>query len=272
MTDLLALVITVQPQESASVPGHLGRAVHAQLLRWLDAADSSLAQHWHDTDGPKPYTCSTLVGARRNTPNVRQIQPDRTYWFRLTAFDPAVVAVLEKLLADPPAAAELENVSLPVVGITADPEKHPWAGQTMFEEIAAPYLLARQQSPRRLKLQFASPTGFRHNDMTMAVPLPSLVFGGLADRWNAFSPIGVSPEVRAYSDASVAMTNYRLHSQAIPQKAGAAQIGAVGEAGYVAVRYDRYWMAVLGLLADFAFYGGVGRGTTTGLGQVRRLE
>ncbi len=41
-----------------------------------------------------------------------------------------------------------------------------------------------------------------------------------------------------------------------------------GQASYVAVTYDRYWMSLLGLLADFAFFAGVGRLTTVGLGSV----
>ncbi|RIK35422.1 MAG: CRISPR-associated protein Cas6, partial [Chloroflexi bacterium] len=46
----------------------------------------------------------------------------------------------------------------------------------------------------------------------------------------------------------------------------------VGQATYVAVAADRYWLAVLQMLADFALYSGVGVQTATGMGQVRRVE
>jgi CRISPR-associated endoribonuclease Cas6 len=39
---------------------------------------------------------------------------------------------------------------------------------------------------------------------------------------------------------------------------------------YRALGADRYWLGVINLLADFAFYSGVGVQTTTGMGQVRR--
>ena len=271
MTDLVSLVITVRPAEPVTVPGHLGRAAYALLMRWLSDADAALAQHWHDAGGPKPFTCSTLVGGRRTGSNARALTPDRPVWLRFTALDPAVAAALLARAADPPASIELDGIALPVESMTADPDAHPWAGTATYDALAAPYLLARARAPRRLALELVSPATFRQNGMNMPVPLPDLLFGSLADRWNAFSAIAISPEVRRYAAECVALSSFRLRSGAVPVKEGAPQVGARGTAGYVAVHYDRYWMGVLALLADFAFYAGAGRMTTMGLGQVRRV-
>lgn len=272
MTELVSLVVTVRPAAPLTTPGHLGRAAYALLMRWLSDADPALAERWHDTDGPKPFTCSTLVGAGRTGPNVRALTPDETCWLRMTSLDPVVSAALLTRRDDPPPQIELDGLPFQVESLTTDPEQHPWAGTATYEAIASPYLLAREQAPRRLKLALASPTAFRQWDMNMPVPLPDLVFGGLADRWNAFSPIALSPEVRRYAEECVGLSNFKLRSRAIPMKDGALHVGAVGQASYVAVRYDRYWMGALGLLADFAFYAGVGRLTTAGMGQARRIE
>ncbi len=272
MSELVSLVITVRPAQPVTLPGHLGRAAHALLLRWLDEHDPALAQHWHDADGPKPFTCSSLIGGGRMQPDhTRALSADRTYWLRLTSLDPTISAMLLAHQEHPPASIELDGVTLPVESITADPAAHPWAGTATYEEIAAPYLLARQEAPRRLKLDFATPVAFRQREMTTPIPLPDLVFGGLGDRWNAFSPVALSPEVRRYGAECVALNNFRLRSRALPVKDGGLQVGAVGTAGYVAVRYDRFWMGLLALLADFAFYAGVGLLTTTGMGQTRRV-
>lgn len=270
--DLVSLVLTLRPAEPLTAPGHLGRAAHALLLRWLDEHDPALARLWHDADGPKPFTCSTLIGGQRIDDNLRTLLPEQTYWLRFTALDPAVAAVLLARCADPPAAVELDHLRLPVASATVDPAAHPWAGTATFEDLARPYLLTREQSPRRITLRFASPVTFRQDGLNVPLPLPDLVFGGLADRWNAFSPIAIAPEVRRYGAACVALSGFRLESRAVPHKDGSLQIGAVGRARYMAVQYDRYWMAALGLLADFALYAGVGRLTTTGLGQARRVE
>lgn len=270
MNELLSLVVTVRPQAPTSLPGHLGRAVYAQLLRWLDAADPALAARWHDTDGPKPFTCSDLVGGRRGGPNSRSLSPERTAWFRLTSLDPAITAILNGLLAAPPPTVELDGVLFDVEGLTTDPAAHPWAGTTSYEVLAAPYLLARVEAPRQVMLDFSAPTAFKQNNLIVPLPLPDLVFGGLADRWNAFSPVAISPEVRRYCQTSVALKRFRLRSAAVPLKDQVPQIGGRGQATYVAAHYDRYWMGLLGLLADFAVYAGAGRLTSVGMGQARR--
>jgi CRISPR-associated endoribonuclease Cas6 len=272
MSELVSLVIIVRPAEALTLPGHLGRAAYALLLRWLDEVDPALAQHWHSEEGPKPFTCSSLVGAKHIKSNALSLIPERMYWLRLTSLDPAVSAALIARQAQPPASIELDSVALKVESLTTDPAQHPWAGLATYEQIAAPYLLARQEAPRRIKMNFTSPTAFHQRGMNMPVPLPELVFGGLADRWNAFSPIAISSEVRRYCEECVALNNFKLRSRAVPMKENSLQIGAVGETSYVAVSYDRYWMGVLGLLADFAFYAGVGRMTATGMGQARRLD
>lgn len=272
MSDLVSLVITVRPAQPVTVPGHLGGAAYALLLRWISAVDPALAARWHDDDGLKPFTCSTLVGARRMDRNLRSLSPQQTYWLRMTSLDPEISATLIATRDNPPPMVEFNGIQFPVEQMTTDAALHPWAGESTYEALAAPYLLAREQAPRRLALSYVSPVGFRQHEMTLAIPLPGLVFGGLADRWNAFSPIAISPEARRYGEECVAMNSFQLRSRALPMKSGAPQVGAVGKASYVAVRYDRYWMGVLGMLADFAFYAGVGRLTTVGMGQARRLE
>lgn len=270
MTELLSLVVQVKPAVPLTVPAHLGRAVHALLLRWLDSYDARLAKRWHDDDGLKPFTCSSLIGGKRVDRNARLLTPDSAYWFRLTSLDDEVTAALRERLAHPPKTIDLDGVILSVTGMTAD--GHPGAGTARYDDLAAPYLLASATAPRRLSLRLLTPTAFHRDGMNVPLPLPELVFGSLCDRWNAFSPVALSPEVRAYAKASVALTNFRLRSRGVPQKDGGVQVGVVGTAGYVAVTYDRYWMGALALLAEFALYAGIGRGTTMGMGQARRIS
>jgi CRISPR-associated endoribonuclease Cas6 len=272
MTELVSLMLALRPAQPVTVPAHLGRAAHALLLRWLNEADPALAQRWHDADGPKPFTCSSLVGmGGMQTNGQRALKPDQTYWLRLTSLDAAVSARLLAVRDDPPPTVELDGVTLQVTGATTDPAAHLWAGVSTYEQLAAPYLLARQPGPRRLTLSFVSPTTFRQREINMPLPLPDLVFGGLAERWNAFSPVAISPEVRRYAAECVGLSQFELRSRSVPLKEGALQVGVTGRARYVAVTYDRYWASLLGLLADFAFFAGVGRLTTVGLGQCRRL-
>ncbi len=270
--DLIAAVITVRPTKAAVLPGHLGRAVQAACYRWLASVDPALAVRWHDAEGVKPYTCSTLVGGKRLGENTRAVDPEHTSWFRLTGLSTEVSAALLQVAAAPPPEVELEGVAFAVESITTDPTAHPWAGATTSEALAAPYLMARSKAPRRVMLELVTATTFKSHDRTMPLPLPDLVFGSLCDRWNAFSPVALSAEVRAYCESSVGISRFELRSSAIPSNDGGLQIGSVGRVTYNALHYDRYWMSVLGLLAEYAFYAGVGRGTTAGLGQARQMS
>ncbi len=270
--DLVSLVVTVQPLEAGTVPGHLGRAVHALLLRWLSSVDEPLARRWHDDSGVKPWACSSLVGARRMATDSRAVSADRTYWFRLCTLERETSAALLQVAESLPEAADLDGRPFRVLGATADPAAHPWAATADYATLAAPHLLAGEKPPRRVALDFVSPTAFHVNGMNMPVPLPDLVFGGLADRWNAFSPVAVSPEVRRFCQTGLALNSFRLKSRGLPMKDGNLQIGGVGTARYVSVRYDRYWQGVVTLMAEYALFASVGRGTAWGMGQARRAQ
>jgi CRISPR-associated endoribonuclease Cas6 len=122
-----------------------------------------------------------------------------------------------------------------------------------------------------LGLSFATPTTFRSGGKNVPLPLPELVFGSLLDRWQAFAPLAVNPELRRFAAEQVAVARYRLRSRVLPFKPGAMQVGFTGECHYVALRRDRYWLSVLHLLAGFAFYAGVGYQTSVDMGQARAL-
>ena len=104
----------------------------------------------------------------------------------------------------------------------------------------------------------------------MPVPLPRLVFGSLLRRWNAYAPVALPEnETLRFATEALAITRYRLQTRSVPLKNGGLRIGAIGEAAYRAIPYDRYWMSVMHVLASFALFAGVGAGTTVGLGQAR---
>jgi len=81
MAQLLSLVLTLKPRDAVSAPPHLGRAAHAALLRAVDAATPALAAQLHDDNGPKPFTCSSLMGKRAEG----RLDPNMSYTLRYTA-------------------------------------------------------------------------------------------------------------------------------------------------------------------------------------------
>jgi CRISPR-associated endoribonuclease Cas6 len=268
--ELTSLVLTVAPTKPVTMSDYLGRAVYRFWLHYLDKIDSSLPQQLHDGQGPKPFTCSSLVGGQRIANHVCRHTPEAPVWFRITGLTATISSHLQQLAADMPKKIELDGVEFRVLSATMNNEDHPWAGQTSVEQISAPFLLSKRQPNYRMKFNFASPTTFRSGGYSQPVPLAGWLFGSLLDRWNAFSPVALSSDVRRFAEECVVLSRYQLRTRAIPYK-NIVQTGCIGVAYYNILNRDRYWANILNLLAEFAFYSGVGYQTTVGLGQVQHL-
>lgn len=267
----IAITLMLESETEAVLPRDLGRANYAAALRAIARIDENLAAQIHDGDGPKPITCSLLWGARRTREGM-PVRPGETYFVRITGLTPEVEEALDlALLHNPPKTWELDRHMFRVVRTTDTPEEDPtgWAGRQSYAEMVQTYLQGRSALRKRITLEFASPTAFRSQEKQITLPLPGLVFGSLVERWNAFAPIALSADMRRFAEECIAVSRYRLQSRPVDQKNKALRIGAIGEATYIALRYDVYWVSVFNLLADFARFGGVGVQTTTGMGQVR---
>jgi CRISPR-associated endoribonuclease Cas6 len=149
------------------------------------------------------------------------------------------------------------------------PSNSDWSALTSYQDLSAPYLLARQEAPRRVTLKFTSPTCFKSKGMHVPIPTPELVFGSLLERWNTFAPVVFPPETRRYAAECLAVSRYNLSSRPVPVKSRGMRVGGLGEITYTSLVYDRYWMSVVQTLAAFALFSGVGAGTAHGLGQCR---
>lgn len=269
---LISIVYTLRSEDDATLPRTLGRANYAQVLAQLNRVESGLGGQVHEGEGPKPITCSDVLNARVNRAGM-QVAAGTDYYLRVTGLTAAASQGLQAaLLADPPEQWELDGYPFRFVAATADPDEHGWAGQNSYESLAAAQMLQGGSPRRKVTLQFGSATAFKSGGMQVPLPTPDLVFGSLVDRWNAFSPVTLSPEVRRFGEERVAISRYRLESRPVVQKNGALRIGGVGKVTYTALGHpDRYWLNTLQMLADFARFSGVGVQTASGMGQVRRV-
>lgn len=263
---LLAFKLLLQTSTPAHVPPYLGRGVYAAALARLGEVDPAAARAVHDGDGPKPLTCSGLLGAPPRGPLV----PGHVYAVRLTALtDEAAAALTAAFLDAPPAELDLDGNRFQVVGTLCNAAQDGWTGRADYTTLAAQHLAQGGEQGRSVTLEFASPTTFKSGGINVPVPLPNLVFGSLVERWNAFGSVALSPEVRRFGAEMVALSRYSLRSAAVGHKGEGLRIGGVGRATYSALSGDRYWLGVLHLLAAFAVYSGVGSQTTSGMGQAR---
>jgi len=283
---LLSCVITLQPEQASTVPIDLGRAVHSWFLSQVRQADPALVERLHEPNAPRPFTVSALRGTGPGSQGQVALRPERDYWLRVTSFEPELSqCLLEEVMPVLPDEIRLAETVFTLKGATCDPQEHPWAGQTTFETLAQEHLLGARGPDRKLTLRFASPTTFRRTEgqasltddqgrayrvagHNVPLPLPGLVFDSYLQRWNAFAPVALHPDVKRYAEECVAISRYRL--QTVLVEFGAARhVGFVGSCQFMALVRDPYWLRLLNLLAAFAFYAGTGHRTTMGLGQTK---
>jgi CRISPR-associated endoribonuclease Cas6 len=265
---LLSTLLSLQADDPAPAPASLGRAAHAWFLDRVRAADSALADQLHGGQGLRPFTVSDLWG-----PPVGRPGPS---YLRLTSFSPELTALLrQRILPALPERVFLGGREFRLLAASSDPAASPWAAETSYEALVQRHTLGAAPS-RLVGLRFASPTAFRVTGKKSAVPmpLPGWVFGGLLDKWNAFAPIQLHPDLRRFADECLVVSSYRLETRPVSfgqEGERGALSGCVGVCRYYAENPDRYWLGMIHLLAGFGLFAGVGLRTTMGLGQARPL-
>jgi len=273
---LIALVLTLKPAAPLILPDNMGRATHAWFLNWVHHAAPTLAEELHQPNQARPFTVSNLWGGQPAEGSAVRFTPNRPALLRLTAYQPELASLLaEGFLTAPPQSITLAEKTFTLDALAANANEHPWAGQSNYNTLVQTYTLAAAAHPKRLKLRFASPTLFRSQGDNIPLPLPGLIFEGLAKRWNTFAPLKIHPDVRRFAEESMAINHYDLRTRLIRFGARGERgtySGFVGQCSYAFLNRDRYWLGLIHLLGAFAFYAGVGYRTAMGLGQTRRLD
>ena len=250
----------------------LGRQTHAWFLSEVQRLDPALSEQLHAENQDRPFAVSNLWGDARRRGRTHTVEPGETYSLRVTSIDNQLSdLLLDKWLPDPPNTVRLGDGVFAVERATTDAKQHAWANTVEHAQLVMDTTLS--EPVRSLELEFVSPTVFRSRGVHLPMPLPRLVFEGLARRWNRFSPIAIHEDVVRYADECMAISRYRLRTERVVFEDGEAKRGLPGFLGrcmFALTVHDPYWMGLIHLLAEFAFYAGVGRNTAMGMGQVRR--
>jgi CRISPR-associated endoribonuclease Cas6 len=272
VTDLLAAVITLEAQAAGELDRFEGRAMHALFLDLLERADPARSAALHDSDTIKPFTSSDLIGPRPGgdlTGLRRPVRSGDIFRWRITAFEAELAALwLDGILPHLPATVTIGDLPFAVRGWTADPAQDAWAGAGGYAELARRHTLGERLPSPHVSLRFVSPTTFRSGGVHVPLPLPSLTLGHWLEKWNAFAPTALHPDVRAFAEQEVVVNRYDLHTEVV-QFGKAMIIGFVGQCSLLVRSEDPYWRRIPGLLAAYGFWCGTGHRTPYGFGQTR---
>lgn len=276
---LHALVVNLFALNDGRLPLTQGALAHAAFFDLVRAADPGLAERLHESDARQPFTISPLRdlpapaegAAVEGRPYV--VRAGMHAALRLTLLDPDLfLAFLQRLLlAGPDLRLRIGDVTFAVEGALGTPGSHPWAGYT-----TAGALRRAAGAETRIRMRFASPTAINLGSVGAAkqrmvlIPVPQYVFASLRGAWNRLTddelPIGFEEWVAE----CVFVREVRHWETAVYQLKRGTYPGGFGDVTFEALDPAPTFVRMLNLLADFAFYSGVGTKTTMGMGQVRR--
>lgn len=278
---LLSFVIQIKPGKAGMLPAATGPALHGVFFKWLQEVNPALALEFHTEGVTRPFSVSNLhLGNGLENPtlftptNSITLETGKNYWFRITSLDKRLSELLvEHFYKQPPTTVEIFKHIFTVEKVIIEQSEHPWAASSSWQKLAQNNLFA-DTSPaphsNRVKLVFFSPTTFKARDRMFPVPLPEQVFISLASRWNSFSPVPLDPSFGAFLSESVSINAYNLQTELITMegsKRGSKTVCFRGWCEYISFDRESEWNAVLKMLAQFAFFSGIGYKTTMGFGQ-----
>lgn len=267
---LLSCVVNLKVHQESLVPPSMGQLLHAFFLDRVRRLAEERAEDLHRAEEIKPFTVSPLWGRVTYQDNRWRLYPGETYSFRVTSIDKELsLWLVEEWAPSLKEEVVLAGASFQVAGITVKPEEHAWAGMTAFEEIYNRYIDC--QVDKKVGIYFHSPTTFRVRGNNYPLPDPRKVFLNLLNKWNMYSPVHLGDNFTDYIEANVHPGMYQLQTK-IMHFDRYKQVGFTGTCHFnIREQQEDILLKIVHMLAEFAFYAGVGYKTTMGMGQCKKI-
>jgi CRISPR-associated endoribonuclease Cas6 len=288
---LLSVVFELERVSMQGFQTVSGRQIHAWLLNLVRARDPSFAQELHDGSRHKPFTVAVGSPAGAFDAGVANLTPDDPHLiFRITSLSNRLTILLGESI-ESLSEIQIGGADFCLRQASPDTYEHILAGASSFEQIWE-YAGYRQEFSE-VVLRFLTPTAFsfdhggrslqnmpgefpdqypveRHQDRRNTLfPIARLVFTSLAEKWtkNAPEEFKIKPETQ---QIFVDLVREEAHAVQTVHPLDYNKFQVKGFVGYCSYSIGRKAPAelrhMLHALASFAFYGGVGLKTTSGMG------
>jgi CRISPR-associated endoribonuclease Cas6 len=279
-----AIVIHAFPRTDLPLAHAQGKILHGLFYELLQQASAAKGDEVHGVEGLKPFSTALLLNERQR--RAEYIRAGEEVKIRFTFLDDSLYPLLARyFLSTPDLNFDLVRTELTVARILSTPQSgEEWAGCASFEGIHA----NASDTEKQFSFQFVTPTFFKRGggptypDLIVPLPLPDLVFGSLLRNWNQFSSSSFMEAnlLREICGHHLEMTHHRITAQharlVFPRDDGQYRTttfpGFIGSCAFRLVElHDQSIIKTLNVLADFAFFAGVGAKTTMGFGVAKRL-
>jgi CRISPR-associated endoribonuclease Cas6 len=305
---LYALLLKLRPLQSGTLMPFSGELVHGAFLYWLKRAAPDVATWLHDGNKRRLFTCSSLqfplatqrmLEAERNNVHL-PLDPEKTYTLRITLLLGELFPLFHDALqhfnatqhgAKKPLFMQIGKQLFTLEEVIADrDDASGWTGFTSFATLADKAQTLNLGKVESVAMEFASLTTFNRANQRSQIygghyarlPLPQYVFPGLVRRWQESAPSELAQIVQMerveqyIEDEGIIISDYDLKPHQVrftthkqPGFVGIGKYDMRGPDEEVTEEAPLTLRQQLWLLAQLAFYCGVGYKTAMGMGQVR---
>lgn len=270
---LFSSLIRLHALTAGALPQTQGHFALAAFLDIVQQVDPALSAELHDGKANKPFTLSQLNGlpARGKGSGETHLRAGHECWLRVTLAGEALFGTFTRrfLRGEARPTVRLGAMEFGVSEVLTAPGSHQWAGYTTTEA-----LLAGARDEDLIALEFASPFSFSLGDNRAEIrPQSDLIFGGLQKKWAQWCglPLPAPAPDREWLRERALIADWEMRSRMM-RFGGQMQLGSVGWAVFRLFNAEADTRRALNALADFSFFAGIGRKTTQGMGQVRRMD
>jgi len=232
--------------------------LHAMFLHIVNQVTPDLATILHQESKNKSFTLCLLE------------QKENEIWWRLTLLDDCLFKPFSNILFK---TSEMElylgKNSILIASILCSPlSGHPLANFTLYPQIAD----SASKEIKTFKFCIMTPLAFKTGDGDLPLPVPKLFFTSLHKRWETYSDIKFNfDNFEPLIEQHVFISSFNLKSKEFFD-GRAVSVGTVGDVTFNARgKISPELIHYLNVLSDYAYYAGVGKKTTMGMGQVKRI-
>lgn len=277
-TPLYAIVLRLAALRPGAIPADHRSYARGALFELLRAGDPQLAAELHDGNSAKSYTVALLEGETRGRNGALHFGEGHEAYWRFTLMgEPAFDALIRRYLLNHHAPhVRFGAVSFAITDAFVSGGGHPGCGYATLADLQAKWLHSPAPLPDTVTLDFASPTALsmgQQPDGTRkfhALPTPRHVFSALRKRLDKLGGPVPGDDFDVWVEQTVLIDKLDIHTETVRLKGGRHVNGFTGPVTYRLTDLSE-WAGFVRLLADLAFWTGVGYQTTTGMGQVRRV-
>lgn len=304
---LYALILKIRPLQQGTLMPFSGELVHGAFLKWLTVSAPDVADWLHAGQKRRLFTCSSLhfphpmqrfMHAEHENIHL-PLDPEKTYTLRLTLLLGDLFPLFYNALMNfnvahtgstiPPFLRLGKQLFLLEEVLLTNDDDSGWTGFTSLAALVEQAKAMRFGSLASFTLEFGSLTTFSrgsnkngYGTHPAMFPQPQFIFSNLLRRWEDIAPPELAPLVQKerieqyLQEDGIIVLDYDLKAHHVHFTTH-LQRGFIGSCTYQLRGHDEksdvetplMLRQQIYLLAQLAFYSGVGYKTAMGLGQVR---